>query len=131
MTSPIRPVPAAPVFSRREWERAVLASDLHPSDRAVALVLAHLAGGASVLPAGGTHTYGRLSTLTRVSYKGVKQSLVHLQAGGFIDRPDVRTWADRRIWPVTLTMPPAPTPPVAAEERAARTEPAHPGLAAS
>ncbi|MFI1030765.1 hypothetical protein [Streptomyces sp. NPDC020951] len=136
MTS-IRP---RPVFSRREWERAVLAGDLCASDRAVALVLAHLAGGASRLPAGGPQTPNRLSVLTRVTGAGVRASLTRLQEHGFIDRPDIHAWTSRRIWPVTLTMPTAPAPapapapsPVAAPDSAGavRGEPAHPSPAAS
>jgi len=127
-----RPVPMAPVFSRREWERALLgSSDLFTSDRTVALVLAHLAEGSSRLPVGGPQTIGRLAALTRLPEKAIRAALARLQDRGWIDRPDIHTWTSRKIWPITLTMPPAPAASPTAADGAVRTEPAHPGRAAS
>ncbi|WP_330348141.1 hypothetical protein [Streptomyces sp. NBC_00582] len=133
MTSP-RPVPlpSAPPFSRTQWERAVFAgADLHANHRAVALVLAHMAAGGSRLETGGPQTLGNLSGCTRLSQDCVRKGLAALESGGYITRPDIHLWTSRRIWPITLTMPPRPAAAPAGGEGAERTEPAHPSGAVS
>lgn len=128
------PVPAPPPFSRRAWEQAVFHHPLHPGTKVVALALVHMAGGAGRLPAGGPQTLGRLAAWAGLAQDNVRKSLVALEERGFITRPDIHTWKSRMVWPITLTMPPAPEPAETAqhgEAGAVRTEPGHPGPAAS
>ncbi|MFF6825024.1 hypothetical protein [Streptomyces longwoodensis] len=93
------------MFDRYGWTEAVLASQLRPGDRTVALVLAHHADAAGYLPPGGRHKLGRLAVQAGMSRDGVRRALAALQQAGFIERPDVSTWSRRVMYPVTLTLP--------------------------
>lgn len=97
-----------PAFDRHAWEGAVLDSELGLPERAVALLLAHRSGPAGYLPPGGPQRLGRLARDTRLSREGVRRALTALVDAGFLQRPDIHAWHSRRIWPLTLTMPPAP-----------------------
>jgi hypothetical protein len=96
-----------PAFDRHRWERALFDSDLGLAERSVGLVLAHHAGPAGYLPPGGPQRPARLAHDTRLSRDGIRRALTGLADAGFLQRPDIHRWADRRIWPVTLTLPPA------------------------
>jgi hypothetical protein len=106
-----------PAFDRDRWEAAVLASDVQPYARLVALVLAHSAGPAGYLPINGPQMASRLAERTGLNLKQARVSLKVLEVTGFIERPDLDTWRPQEaVRPITLVHP-AP---------AARTEPSHP-----
>ncbi len=120
------PTPAAmasrprPLFDRDRWEAAVMASDLQPYARLVALALAHSAGPAGYLPVDGPQKAPRLAERTRLSVKHARISLHVLEEAGFLDRPSMDTWQPKTLArPVTLVFPP----------QATRSEPGHPSEA--
>lgn len=113
--------PPRPAFDRSRWEEDVLASDLHPNARLVALTLAHCADAAGYLPADGPQNAHRLAQRARLTAKQARISLHQLEMGGFMRRPDIHTWQPKTIVrPVTLVRP----------VKATRSEPAHPSGAA-
>ncbi|WP_329338549.1 hypothetical protein OG866_26985 [Streptomyces sp. NBC_00663] len=109
-TTPV-PTPAALArprgsYDRHRWEAAVLASGLQRLGRHLALTLAHLAGPAGQLPAGGRHDAGHLASVLRLDAKRVRLTLTELEQAGWIHRPDIRTWEPRQMLrPITLTLP--------------------------
>ncbi|GGZ80429.1 hypothetical protein ACFOOM_07720 [Streptomyces echinoruber] len=119
-TRPV-PVPSRPAFDRYRWERALFSAELpHRNARLLGLVLAHYAGPAGYLPAGGMQHAGRLAEIADMTGRQVRMSLYQLERAGLIARPDIATWEPRElVRPITLTLPPA--------GGAARTEPPHSG----
>ncbi|MFJ9381861.1 hypothetical protein [Streptomyces sp. NPDC101455] len=112
------PTPAPP-YDRDLWERAVFASDLHLPTRQIAMWLAHYAGAAGHIAAGGPQTADRLAKESSVTPRATRLALTKLELDGFITRPDIHTWTHRYVRPITLTLPTA----------SARTEPPHTGEA--
>lgn len=104
-------VPVRAAYDRHAWEAAVLASGMHRNTRIIAFVLAHLAGDAGYLPAGGAHSVGRLTHLARITPKQVRLALQQLTNWHYLERPDTRDWpAVHEVRPVSLTVPPRPAP---------------------
>lgn len=97
-------VPPEP-YDRDAWEEAVFGSDLHMPTRLIALLLAHHAGAAGYIPAGGPQTAGRLARESGVSPKATRLALTKLEADGYVRRPDIHTWKAREVRPVTLAVP--------------------------
>ncbi|WP_432135846.1 hypothetical protein [Streptomyces sp. bgisy154] len=129
MAEPARTAPTPAVlrrsmFDRHRWERALLSSDVSIPARAVGLVLAHHAATtAGYLQPGGPQRPDHLARETHISPAGVRRALTALEDAGLLTRPDIHTWRARRVWPVTLTLPPAAPP---AEAGGERTEPPNP-----
>ncbi|WP_340382270.1 hypothetical protein U5640_36250 [Streptomyces sp. SS7] len=128
-------------FDRHAWEAEVIASSLHRATRHIAFVLAHFAGDTGYLPPGGPQHLELLTAATGHNERNCRLSLQQLENARFISRPPVGSWKEHRVRPVTLTMPPdgfryRPHGQDASQDRldgagARRTEPAHPGRAAS
>ncbi|MFE3855278.1 hypothetical protein ACFXPN_29620 [Streptomyces griseorubiginosus] len=102
-TAPMRPTP----YDRHEWEDAVLHFAFPSSVRYVALMLAHYAGPAGHLPAGGMQHTGRMSERTGLGPERVRNSMRLLERAGFLWRPARDPLNGSRVRPITLTMPPA------------------------
>lgn len=94
-------------YDRYEWEDAVLNIAFHSSTRYVALTLAHYAGPAGHLPAGGMQHTGRMSERTGLGPERVRNSLRLLERAGFLWRPERDPAQASRVRPITLTMPSA------------------------
>lgn len=109
-------------YTRQDFERAVLLSDLHSHSRQVALTLSHCADPSGYLPEGGVQDADSLALMTGLSGKQIRLSLSYLLRRGYLTRPSIHSWyADRHVQrgvrPITLTVPPP----------AARTQPPHTG----
>lgn len=106
---------AAGAYDRRRWEHALIKAPLaHRNARLLGFLLAHHAGAAGYLPAGGMQHAARLAEEAGMAAKQARISLWHLEMAGLISRPDITTWQPRDVLrPITLTFPTA----------GARTEP--------
>ncbi|MFE6282458.1 hypothetical protein [Streptomyces sp. NPDC057877] len=104
---------ATPLYDRRRWERALLATRLpHQAARLLGWGLAHLADSSGYLPAGGPQNANLLGRTLRMSGKQVRMSLNQLEQAGLITRPDIHTWEPQDVVrPITLTLPAAPARP--------------------
>ncbi|MEU1474543.1 hypothetical protein [Streptomyces sp. NPDC005760] len=110
LTAPSPASVAAPrrtPYDRYDWEEAVLGWAVHCSVRLVALTLAHYAGPAGHLPAGGVQHSGRMSERTGLGPERVRNSLRLLERAGFLWRPARDPLNAGRVRPITLTLPPA------------------------
>ncbi|MFF0138017.1 hypothetical protein ACFYRN_16470 [Streptomyces sp. NPDC005227] len=108
--TPLPTAPPRPTFERHAWETALLTSGIGHDDRALGMVLAHLADERGEMPAGGPQRAGRLANLTRLKCQRIREGLVSLENRHFLTRPDQREWmADPqknvKVRPITLTMP--------------------------
>lgn len=88
-------------------------SRLHANVRLVALVLAHCTPTTGQLPPDGPQRPQRIAERTRLTARQVRVSLTQLESDGFISRPALDEWSDRRmVRPLRLTMPqPRPVSP--------------------
>ena len=112
--------PRRPAFDRGRWEQAVLDSHLPANARLVALALPHCAPTTGQLPPDGPQRPQRLAERTRLKTRHIRISLTQLEFDGFISRPALDEWSDRRmVRPLRLTMPhPSPVSPEPIPEKA-------------
>jgi hypothetical protein len=111
------PADSVTPYDRHAWEQAVITGDLHANARVLAFVLAHLAGAAGHLPVGERQHADRLAVDAGLTPRLARISLEALITGGYILRPSIRGWDNRKgVRPITLTLP-----------GGARTEPPHTG----
>lgn len=95
----------APGWDRAAYEHAVLGSDLHPTARLLAMILASLAQPSGRIPGEQAPSVAELGVMARIPKDRIHTSLVHLALGGWLSRPGAQTRSDVRR-PITLTLPP-------------------------